>query len=438
MKITDFEKYNISVPRYTSYPVITDWAGFKPLDWIYSLINGYTLEIDLYIHIPFCEKLCYYCGCFRTITKNKDRADKYIDKLKKEWEIYTKLFPHIKIKSLHLGGGTPSFLTPNQMHRLLSILTPYKSKDFSGNIELDPRTAKDEHIKILSEYGFRSASLGIQDFDLEVQEAINRIQSFELVSALVEKLRANMFNEINFDLIWGLPKQTKKTVTESFKKVLKLRPQRISYYSYAHLPDRIKNQRLIKEQDILMGKEKGELFSIAKNILLDDDYIAIGMDHYALKGSELACAYENKKLHRNFMGYVSHKSDALIGLGVSAISQSSSGYVQNTKDLKDYEEILNKGQLPLVKGHQLNNEEAFRATIIQEIFCHGIISKVDISQLTNKLDVSKQLDQYVKDGFMDESQKAYIVNELGFQFIRVIASVFDQYRTKTYQFSKAI
>lgn len=434
----DFDKFNFSVPRYTSYPVITDWKGQTTNQWFDSLNNGYELKIDLYLHIPFCRELCYYCGCFRKITKNNDLADQYITNLKREWDLYSKKFPQIKINSIHLGGGTPSFLTPEQLKTLLSYFETFKSHKFSGNIELDPRTVNSDHIKMLSEYGFRNASLGIQDFNKNVQKAINRFQDYELVENLVQDLRANQFKEINFDLIWGLPKQSVKTIDETLEKVMKLSPERISFFSYAHLPDKIKNQRLIKDEDLLKGNEKLELFFYAQKTLLENDYHVIGMDHYAKKGSELDKALRSKSLHRNFMGYVAQKSDDLIGLGVSSISQNGQGFMQNTKDFKEYEARLLNGELPVVKGHVLSASEAFRAGIIQRLFCHFEISKNDISELNNNEEIQTKLAEFLDFGLLEENQNTYNLTYKGKFLIRIIASVFDQYRQLDEGFSKAI
>jgi oxygen-independent coproporphyrinogen-3 oxidase len=434
----NLNKFNISVPRYTSYPVITDWKGQDEDKWLESLDNAYDLSVDLYIHIPFCKELCYYCGCFRKVTKNTSLADNYIDYLYLEWTLYTNRFPNIKINSMHLGGGTPSFLTSEQLERLLGIFEKHKGLHFDGNIELDPRTVSLEHIKTLRKYGFETASLGIQDFDKDVQAAINRHQDFEMVKQLVAELREQGFKELNFDLIWGLPKQSVDTIAKTLEYVLELKPERISFFSYAHLPEKIKNQRLIKDEDLLQGNEKLDLFFSAQKTLLENDYQIIGMDHYALKGSALDKAVKSKSLHRNFMGYIPHKSDALIGLGVSSISQNSAGFVQNTKDFKEYEEIIDNGELPIVKGHHLTSSEAYRSEIIQKIFCHFEIEKEAMKELSNYSDIINQLAIFVDEGLLNEEDLTYQLTYKGKFLIRVVASVFDQYRDQNGGFSKAI
>jgi oxygen-independent coproporphyrinogen-3 oxidase len=437
-KTLDFDRFNYSVPRYTSYPVITDWQGQSVNQWFDSLNNGYELKVDIYLHIPFCKELCYYCGCFRKITKNQTIADNYIQYLIKEWKIYLENFPQIKINSIHLGGGTPSFLTPQQLSKLLDVFSPYRSCHFVGNIELDPRTVNLDHIKILKNHGFENASLGIQDFNKDVQKAINRFQDYQLVEELVHNLRGNGFKEINFDLIWGLPKQSVATIDETLEKVIKLSPERISFFSYAHLPEKIKNQRLIKDEDLLQGNEKLELFFNAQKTLLENNFNIIGMDHYAKKNSELDIALKNKSLHRNFMGYVAQKSDALIGLGVSSISQNSKGFVQNTKDFKEYEAFLDRQQLPILKGHTLSSSEAYRSEIIQKIFCHFEIEKHDLAELDNRNDIEQKISEFLNFGLLEENEKTYTLTYKGKFLIRVIASVFDQYRDMNQGFSKAI
>lgn len=440
-KITEklSEKLNKNVPRYTSYPVITDWKGQDENTWLNSLKSTYALGVDIYIHIPFCEKLCYYCGCFRTVTKNKEKSREYVHYLKKEWSLYLSKLPHlIKVNSIHFGGGTPSFLTPEQLIDLLKVFDNYKAPKFYGSIELDPRTVNEDHLIVLREFGFKKASLGIQDFDPSVQKAINREQSYELVKEKVDLIRKYGFDEVNFDLIWGLPKQSVKSVQDTFEKVNTLKPDRISFFSYAHLPERIKNQRLIKDSDILQGEAKLALFNSAQTYLVKNDYIPIGMDHYAKRGSKLHLAYENKTLYRNFMGYVENKSDILLGLGVSSISKNAKGFIQNIKSIKNYYEYIDAEHFPIEKGHSLSTEEAFRAEIIQILFCKFMVLKTDIMDLKNGEEIAKSLKEYQKIGLIEETDKSFKVNEEGKKYIRVIASLFDQYRTDEGAFSKAI
>lgn len=430
---------NISVPRYTSYPVITDWKGQNESSWIDSLKSDYTLSSDIYIHIPFCKELCYYCGCFRKVTKNQDLATEYVHYLKKEWSLYIEKLPHlIRANSIHLGGGTPSFLSAQNLKELLEIFTPYKTNKFHGSIELDPRTVSEDQVKVLKDYGFTKASLGVQDFDPIVQDAINRKQSFELVKEKIELLRNYGFKEINLDLIWGLPYQTPHTIKKSFEKVLELKPERISFFSYAHLPEKIKNQKLIDGDKILQGKAKFDLFQTAQDILNDHNYKPIGMDHYALKGSKLHKAFESQSLHRNFMGYVEEKSDILIGLGVSSISQNAKGYIQNKKEFKSYYTDLDNHSMPIDRGHVLTGEEAFRADLIQKLFCQFQIDNSDLKDLSNAKEIILRLNELVDDGLLiNKESKLHLTSE-GKKYIRVIASVFDQYRENTKGFSKAI
>ncbi|MEX1098819.1 MAG: oxygen-independent coproporphyrinogen III oxidase, partial [Bacteriovoracaceae bacterium] len=332
-----FEKYNQQAPRYTSYPAMPYWKNnMDERDWFSCLEKGLELDprADMYIHVPFCAKLCWYCGCNRVITKNQSEGDRYLDGLLKELEIYTETFPHLKIRSLHLGGGTPNFLTPKQMRRMLDPFTSFLSDDFEGAIEVDPRTCTIEQFQLLADFGFTRISFGVQDFDPEVQKAINRIQDFEMVEKVCAEARAAGFKHVNFDLIWGLPKQSPQTIARTVGLSDKLAPEQISFYSYAHLPSRFKHQNLIKASDILEGEDKRKLYDTGKELFEKAGYSEIGMDHYAKKGSVLDLASRQRKLTRNFMGYTDEKAQNLIGLGASAISSNSYGYVQNEKDLE--------------------------------------------------------------------------------------------------------
>jgi oxygen-independent coproporphyrinogen-3 oxidase len=275
------EKYNRPGPRYTSYPPVPFWHNIpSEKEWITHLKDNYQEDVgvDLYVHVPFCESLCYYCGCNRTITKNHDVEDYYLAALLKEWEIYKeKLGFSLKINSLHFGGGTPTFLSPSNLEKLITTLIQNKSNTFIGSIEIDPRTCNDGHIEVLSRLDIKRVSLGIQDFDPNVQKAINRDQSPAMVELLVEKLRLSNFASINFDLIYGLPKQSLDSISKTIEIVAKLKPDLIAFYSYAHLPERIKNQRLIVESDLPSPEKKKELYELGKKLLIENGYVDVGM-----------------------------------------------------------------------------------------------------------------------------------------------------------------
>ena len=427
-----FTKYNTNAPRYTSYPPVPYWNNkMDSAKWMNYLKKGLELdpEVDLYIHIPFCEKLCWYCGCNRVITKNKDRADKYIDALRSEFDSYLKALGNLKIRSLHFGGGTPNFLTPDQLNDLLSSFAPYFGPDvFEGAIEIDPRTCLPEHLETLASFGFTKISFGIQDFDAQVQGAINRIQPFEMVKGVVELARAKGFKHMNFDLIWGLPKQTQETIARSIELTKQLSPEQVSFYSYAHLPARFKHQRLIKEEDILRGEEKRALYEKGKALLEEAGYLEIGMDHYAKENSILWKASREKKLTRNFMGYAQAKSSTQLGLGASSISNNPFGFAQNEKDIARYQELALAGKIPVCGGHLNQGEDLLRDELIRDLMCNMRISLEKLNELCDKKDTHKKMEGMKSDGLLYQCGEDYLVSETGKVFIRAIASVFDQYQ----------
>lgn len=418
-----YEKYDANAPRYTSYPPTPYWKNdVDQRGWTQSL-NSLERGVDIYVHIPFCESLCYYCGCYRKITKNHDVVYAYLDYLLKEYALYKKIYPGLTINRLHFGGGTPTFIPPKLLQEWLSKLQRDFAQDFLGSVEIDPRTCHDEHLKVFKEFSFNRVSLGIQDFDSEVQKAINRTQSFEMVDALVNKLRANNVDSINFDLIWGLPKQSAETIKMTIDKVKNLSPDLVSFYSYAHLPDKIPNQKLIKGEDLLYGEAKRNLYEVGKKELLDIGMSEIGMDHYAKPGSYLEMAQKEKKLKRNFMGYVDESSETLIGLGVSSISSSPLAMAQNIKDIKVYYEILDEGRFPIARSHMKTEDDILRGKIVHEIMCKNIIDK----SLIQKLDLTKRLTSLCEEGLLTEQAEQYEVTTKGMTFIRYIASLFDSY-----------
>lgn len=434
-------KYDLNVPRYTSYPTVPYWSG-APMtgQWIKGIEDSSL--VDLYIHIPYCKQLCFYCGCFKTISKSESKATKYVELLIKEWEIYLKSCPNLRINSIHFGGGTPTFLSAGDFDRLLSVLVNHYDKNFTGSIELDPRTTNTEQMKVLKSFQFRRASLGIQDFNEEVQVVINRVQSRELVSKVVADLQAHGFESINFDLIYGLPKQTKETIRETIGEVIKMAPDLIAFYSYAHLPEKIPSQRIFKDKDLPVGKQKKELYDYGKKILEDSGYAEIGLDHFALKDSFLYQAFNKGKLLRSFMGYTDKKAQTMIGLGLSSISQTKSHYAQNSKDLKEYQDCILAGNLSLSSGHTFSGEDQLRDQIIQKWMCGGRVEFSEIEKLSDFNKVKDQLDGFKADGLVDYLDGYLILGKRGKPYLRVIASSFDEYLTKTsnkkVQFSSTI
>ncbi|RLA65592.1 MAG: oxygen-independent coproporphyrinogen III oxidase [Epsilonproteobacteria bacterium] len=422
------KKYNQQGPRYTSYPAVPFWKG--PPDekrWMDDLKEekASTKGVDIYLHIPFCQSLCFYCGCHRKITKDKSQGREYVEYIKKEWDIYLKNLGDIKINSLHLGGGSPTFLDPGDLSTLLSFFRPYFAQDgFIGSIEVDPRACTDEHLFIAKNNGIERISLGIQDFEPKVQKAINRVQSFEMVGTLVQKIRQMKFQSLNFDLIYGLPNQDEASIAKTIKLVLLLSPDLIAYYSYAHVPWKIPNQKLINEENLPEGVEKRNLFEQGKRGLKDSNYIEVGFDHFARPDSYLGKAFTAGKLKRNFMGYTDKKSEVLIGLGVSSISNSRVIMIQNEKDIKKYYEALDEGKLPIINGHIRCQKDIIINDIIQDIMCS---SKATFNSLEIDGGMQAGLEDLESDGLITYSKDNLEVTDLGHTFLRNVAMVFDQY-----------
>ena len=439
------EKYNRQGPRYTSYPPVPFWKD-KPTqdEWIFHLKKSYTAEsgMDLYVHIPFCERLCYYCGCNRVITKNKGVQDHFIELLLTEWEIYKNLLGFTPVvNSLHFGGGTPTFLTPENLELLISALTKNVTDSFVGSIEIDPRVTTIEHLQCFKKNNITRVSLGIQDFDPDVQKAINRTQSFELVKKLVDEMRLMEFESINFDVIYGLPKQSIDSICETFRLVKDLRPDLIAFYSYAHLPEKIKNQRLINVDDLPDAPLKLSLYEKGKEILATHGYVDVGMDHFALPHNFLYKAKVEQRLHRNFMGYVDKKSSVLLGLGPTSISDSSMSFMQNEKGLSEYELRLKAGELPLSIGHTHNNDDLKIQKIILDLMCNEESHLTSPENIPYWHEVREELGHMESDGIIKMSDKKISILPEGKKFTRNIAMAFDFYfreKMPTTKFSKTI
>jgi oxygen-independent coproporphyrinogen III oxidase len=422
------KKYNIPIPRYTSYPTVPNWTKTPSfVSWIDSLkMTSAVPEVDLYIHIPFCQSLCWYCGCNRVISKDSAKGTEYISYLKKEWQIYLDSFEKIKIKSIHFGGGTPNFLLQEDFISLMEFLQKNQVEPIECSIEIDPRTIDISYIEEISKLNLKHVSLGVQDFDENVQNAINRYQPYSVVEFVTVELRKRGLKSMNFDLIYGLPLQTTDTIKDTIEKVKTLMPEHIALYSYAHLPDKIKNQRLIKDSTIAQGAEKRVLYEHAKNMLLELDYVEIGLDHFARKSSVLAKSFIAKELKRSFMGYTAKKSSILIGLGVTAISENSKYFIQNTKEIDDYYLKLDRSESVMDKGHELSELDQFERDSIQMLMCNLSLSFKDFP-LSYKELILPELEQLSKDGLIDIEDEVIDVTETGKMFLRNIASVFDSY-----------
>lgn len=438
------QKYNRPGPRYTSYPPVPFWTQTpSESTWLGHIKSAYreTEGVDLYVHVPYCEKLCYYCGCNRTITKNHDVEDPFLEMVLKEWDLYRQRLGFTpKVNSLHFGGGTPTFLSPENLATLIRTLTMEKTDSFIGSIEIDPRTCKDDHLKVLAELGIKRVSLGIQDFDPAVQGAINRHQPVNMVERLVERIRNRGLASINFDLIYGLPRQSVKTITDTIEIVSKMRPDLIAFYGYAHLPDKIKNQKLINESELPSAALRKELYETGKKILADHGYADIGLDHFALPGSYLHEAMLKNKLHRNFMGYVDKKSSVLIGLGPTSISDSSLSFIQNAKEIDDYRLMLKSDRLPFEKGHIHSTEDLKAQELILGLMCNGFV-QIDEDKIPDWEKVKNELAEFEADGILKLDKSTLTLTSGGKSFMRNVAMSFDHHlrsRETNVKFSQTI
>lgn len=420
-------KYNVQVPRYTSYPTVPAWKENTPLKSFHEIIDTEILKegISLYLHLPFCEVLCTYCGCNKRITKNHSVEEKYMEYILKEWKMYLKLLPsNVILKELHLGGGTPTFFSPENLHQLITSL--YEGvvlhEDFEASFEGHPNNTTREHLQVLYDVGFRRVSYGVQDLDPKVQVTINRIQPHENVVKVVDLAREIGYTSINFDLIYGLPFQNLNTITDTFEKVIQLLPDRIAFYSYAHVPWVSKSQRLYDENDLPQGSEKRALYEKGKELLMKSGYHDIGMDHFSLDSDSLYRAQTQKKLHRNFMGYTTNNSKISIGLGVSSISDFYWGYRQNVKKIEEYYRILDQDILPTFKGIDLSKEDTINRQSILDITCN--FETPIVQQDLSKLDTS-YFNELLEDGLIEYDGNLLKITSLGFSFIRNIAALFD-------------
>jgi oxygen-independent coproporphyrinogen-3 oxidase len=406
--------------------------------------------LSIYVHIPFCESLCYYCACNKIITKHHERAEPYLRYLAKEVELYTNAMGMGQsVSQLHLGGGTPTFLSDSELRELIAVLKRSFSFAAGGeySVEVDPRTVNDERLALLFELGFNRLSFGVQDFDPEVQKAVHRIQPVEQVFALVASARKLGFESINIDLIYGLPKQTPESFDRTLKQVNELRPERIALYAYAHLPERFKPQRRILAAELPAASSKITMLSRSMDALMNAGYVYVGMDHFALPDDALAVAKRQGRLHRNFQGYSTQPDCDLIGLGISAIGRMGTSYSQNTKTMEEYVDMLDHNQLPIVKGLALSRDDLIRRAWIMAIMCQGHVH-YDVFNEAWLIDSKKyfatelsQLDSLQSQGLVELMDSGLQVTPMGWFFVRGVAMVFDKYlqadRNRT-RFSKII
>ncbi len=450
-------RFDVAGPRYTSYPTADRFVeAFAADDYRRALeqrsagLGSRLVPLSLYVHIPFCESLCYYCACNKIITKHPERADEYLDYLERELDLQlAHCRSHQPVSQLHLGGGSPTFLGDAALTRLMDMVRARFRLQPGGeySIEVDPRTVTPARLRHLYSVGFNRLSFGVQDFDPQVQKAVHREQPAEQVFDLVAQARAIGFESINIDLIYGLPLQTPASFARTMEQVSLLRPDRIALYAYAHLPERFKPQRRIAVQDLPNPVDKLSMLAQALESLQSAGYVYVGMDHFALPGDALAVAKRQGRLHRNFQGYSTQPDCDLMALGVSAIGKIGATYSQNAKTLEEYYDLIDQGQIPVVRGLALGRDDMLRRCVIMSLMCQGTVELESVEQswlvdfrqyFAAELE---QLQPLVEQGLVEITPDAVNVTELGWYFVRGVAMVFDKYlqadRTRA-RFSKII
>jgi oxygen-independent coproporphyrinogen-3 oxidase len=426
-----FQKYDVPVPRYTSYPTVPYWETPPTAEmWVENLnstLSPADASWSLYIHIPYCESLCTFCGCNTVITRDHKKEEPYVQALLAEFQLYLAKVPDLAkrpLKHLHLGGGTPTFLSSANLKALLKpILDQVQcSEDFEGSIEIDPRRTTREQLQTLRELNFKRVSLGVQDFNPEVQRLINRHQPFEVTAGITQAARELGYESVNFDLIYGLAKQTPESIRDSVQKTIELRPDRIALYSLALVPWIKPAQRLFKDEDLPKGEDKRKLYEIAREALLSAGYVEIGMDHFALPTDALATASQAGQLHRNFMGYTDQRTEVLLGLGVSSISETPEMFHQNEKILATYQQKIEKQEVASHRGHCLTEADRERRIQILEFMTKG---KVHLRP--GQAEAAETfLAEMKKDGLIELRPDQMVLTEKGKPFLRNACVFFDE------------
>ena len=447
------KKYDKAGPRYTSYPTAPQFTSSYNAETLKNCIERSNTEmiptpLSLYIHIPYCDTICYYCACNKIITKDHSVSNEYLDLLEKEMAMLSPLFdPDRELEQLHLGGGTPTFLNNDELMRLMGLIEENfnVSAHCEMSIEIDPRKVTNETLEFLHNIGFNRISLGVQDFDEKVQLAVNRVQSYELVKERLETARKLNIKSINMDLIYGLPFQTVNTFERTLDKVIELLPDRLSIFNYAHLPERFKPQRRINEADLPSPAEKLEIFKLTMEKLQQAGYVYIGMDHFALKDDSMVKAQQEGSLQRNFQGYSTHAHTDLIGVGVSSIGSIFDSYSQNSSNMDEYRKMVNEGQLPVVRGLVMTADDRLRKQVINQLICHF---RLDIKALENEWHIDfanyfkpemDQLAMMADDGLLSYDDNHIQVEPKGRLLVRNICMVFDAYlKDNVVKFSKVI
>jgi oxygen-independent coproporphyrinogen III oxidase len=436
-------RYDVTGPRYTSYPTADRFVeAFSETEYTQALVlrkSGLAskkLPLSLYVHIPFCESLCYYCACNKIITKHHDRAAKYLRYLSREVDLHTAILGTVQpVSQLHLGGGTPTFLTDDELRELMAMLRRNFSFAPGGeySIEVDPRTIDIKRLDTLAELGFNRLSFGVQDFDPAVQKAVHRLQPAEQVFSLVKAARDRHFDSINVDLIYGLPMQSPESFDRTLAQINELRPDRIALYAYAHLPERFKPQRRIDSLELPSASAKVSMLSHSMDALMKAGYVYVGMDHFALPNDALAVAKRQGRLHRNFQGYSTQPDCDLIGLGVSSIGRIGATYSQNAKTVEEYYDYLDQGRFPVVRGLALSRDDMIRRAVITALMCQGHVAFESI-ELAFLIEFKTYFAAEMQALHVLEEQELVVLESSGIQvtdtgwfFVRAVAMVFDKY-----------
>jgi len=434
-----FAKYSRPAPRYTSYPTAVEFKDLKMED-IVPFYKNSTKPLSLYFHIPFCKSACYFCGCNVIYTSKEDKKVKYLEYLRKELQILKKhLDTNREVIQLHFGGGTPTFLSPEQLKELLDLIHeffPNFADDSENSIEIDPRFLTKEQLEVLIEGGINRISFGVQDFNYDTQKAVNRIQSYELTKNAVDMARDYGIKSINIDLIYGLPYQTFDSFKETLNQVLTLNPDRLAVFNYAHVPWMKKSMRKIDETTLPHPSEKLKILKYTIDFFEGNGYKMVGMDHFAKPEDELFKALKKGELHRNFQGYTTKGGADLIGIGVTSIGEVEDAYIQNYKDLKNYEKAIDEGKLPVFRGVILNDEDKIRKKIIMEMMANF---SLDIKRLQKETGINffekfadeiKEMQEFVDEGLVTISDDKIEVSKTGTMLIRNIVLPFDEYFKK--------
>ncbi len=435
------QQYDIAGPRYTSYPTADRFVeAFTEVDYRQALavreIGRVQLPLSLYVHIPFCESLCFFCACNKIVTKHHERSAEYLAYLSREIDLHIQyLGKKPRISQLHLGGGSPTFFSDAELTQFMSEIRKKFLMSPVGeySIEIDPRTVDKNRLENLRALGFNRLSFGVQDFNEDVQKAVHRVQPYEQVAKLIEDARRLQFQSLNMDLIYGLPKQTEASFSHTLDQVVTLKPDRIALYAYAHLPERFKPQRRIKSEELPTAANKLTMLSSAIYKLMEAGYVYIGMDHFALPEDDLAVAKRQGRLHRNFQGYSTQPDCDLISLGVSSIGGMGATYSQNAKTMEEYCDLLDQGRLPIVRGLGLTSDDLIRRTVIMSIMCQGEVQyesielayMIDFKQyFSAELEALKTLENA---GMVTIDEAGVEVTQMGWFFVRAIAMIFDKY-----------